>query len=851
MANVKIKEDLYWVGVQDHELRVFDVIMETEFGTSYNAYLLKTKAGAILFETAKAKKMDIFLDNIKEVCELSEIKYIVIDHTEPDHTGSLEKLLALCPNAIVLGSAIALQFLTNICNCPIPGKAVTENDTISLGGYELNFISAPFLHWPDSMFTYIKQNKTLVTCDSFGCHYADDRVCNDLIEGDFVEAYSYYFNMIMGPFKKYVQAALKKIAPLELETICPGHGPVLRDKLDFYLDLYDQWSQAPEPMPRNTPKVTIAYVSAYGYTAELASTIATGISENCNAQVDCYDMVVEDHAKVLATVIDSDGIIFGTPTVNGDALPPVTDLVMQLNGLVHGGKIAGSFGSYGWSGEGADMLMARLNVLRMNTLEPPLKALFKPSNEELAAAYNYGKRFARKLKEEWVPIGKSAAGVTLWRCTVCGEVFSGALPPLSCTVCGAGPEAFIEYTEEIISFSSEREFKTVIIGSGAGAIYAADALRKRNPKVEIEIYSADEYLPYYRPALTKKLAEDFNVNENLIFPEQYYKANNIKLQLGTKINKIDPAAKTIYDTKGKSITYDKLIIATGAKCFVPPIKGANLPEVITLRNLTDFNDLKKLIANGAKEIVVMGGGLLGLEAADSLTKLGVKVTVIEMAKRTLPRQLDQVGSKMLQKIIDASETTMLTNVMVDEISGHDKVIGVVTHQGKQIPCDAVIISAGTKSNIHLAFDAGIEVARAIIVNDRMQTSHADIYAVGDCVEFNGTPTGLWEPAIAQGRIAGAHIAGENIKYEPPVVGATLHGFGTKIFSIGDIGYDNEAAYTQVNNRNEFKPEYRNLYFKDDMLVGGILLGDLTMTNQLLSNVKQQSSPAVATDNKLL
>jgi NADH oxidase (H2O-forming) len=851
MASVKIKDNLYWVGVQDHDLRVFDVIMETEFGTSYNAYLLKTDEGAILFETAKAKKMDIFLDNLKEVCKLSEIKYIVIDHTEPDHAGSLEELLALCPNATVLGSAIALQFLANICNCEIPGKAVTENDTISLGGYDLSFISVPFLHWPDSMFTYIKQNKTLVTCDSFGCHYADDRVCNDLIEGDFVEAYSYYFNMIMGPFKKYVQAALQKIAPLELETICPGHGPVLREKLDFYLDLYDKWSQEPEPEERSEPKVSIAYVSAYGYTEELALTIATSISENCDAHVTCYDMVVEDHAEVLAAVMDSDGILFGTPTVNGDALPPITDLAMQLNGVLHGGKFAGSFGSYGWSGEGADMLMARLNVLRMNTLEPPMKAVFKPSTEELAEAYNYGKRFARKLKEEWVPIGKSAAGVTLWRCTVCGEVFEGALPPLSCIACGAGPEAFVEYTEEIITFSSDREFKTVIIGGGAGAIYAADALRKRNAKAQIDIYSADEYLPYYRPALTKKLAEDFDVNENFIFPEQYYKDNNINLHLGVEISKIDPAAKAIYDNKGQSIAYDKLIIATGARCFVPPIKGADLPEVITLRNLTDFNKLKGLIENGAKEIVAMGGGLLGLEAANSLTELGVKVTVIEMASRILPKQLDEAGSGMLQKILDRSAATVLTDVMVDEISGHDRVIGVVTHKNKQIPCDAVVISAGTLSNVQLALDAGIEVARAIVVNDRMQTSHADIYAVGDCVAFNGTPTGLWEPAIAQGRIAGAHIAGENLKYEPPVVGATLHGFGTKIFSIGDIGYDVEAEYTQVNNRNDFKPEYRNLYFKDDILVGGVLLGDLAMTNQLLSGVKKQVSPEVATDNKLL
>jgi len=246
MSSVLIKDNLYWVGVQDHDLRVFDVIMQTEYGTSYNSYLLKTDEGAVLFETAKGKTFDVFISNLQEVCDLNDIKYIVIDHTEPDHSGSLEKLMKMAPNATVLASSIALRFLEDICNCEIRGKAVTEDDVISIGGYDLRFFSVPFLHWPDSIYTYIEKIKTLVTCDSFGCHYADDKVCNDLIEGDFVDAYKYYFDAIMGPFKNYVQDALKKIAPLDIETICPGHGPVLREKLDFYLNLYDEWSKEPE-----------------------------------------------------------------------------------------------------------------------------------------------------------------------------------------------------------------------------------------------------------------------------------------------------------------------------------------------------------------------------------------------------------------------------------------------------------------------------------------------------------------------------------------------------------------------------------------------------------------------------
>ena len=851
MANVMIKNNLYWVGVQDHNLRVFDVIMETEYGTSYNSYLLKTDEGAILFETAKAKNYDTFISNLKEVCDPADIKYIVIDHTEPDHSGSLEKILKLAPKATVLASNIALRFLQDICNCDIPGRAVSENDVVSLGGYDLRFLSVPFLHWPDSIYTYIEKIKTLVTCDSFGCHYADDKVCNDLIDGDFVDAYKYYFDAIMGPFKAYVQNALKKIEPLEIDTICPGHGPVLREKLDFYLDLYDEWSKEPIPLKHSKPKVTVAYVSAYGYTEELAAKISEGISENSDAVIKTYDMVTANHDDVLSELIDSDGILLGSPTVNGDSLPPVTDLILQMNGVLHGGKIAGAFGSYGWSGEAADMLMARLNVLRMKTLEPPFKALFKPSENELDEAYNYGKRFARKLNDEWVPVGKSDAGITLWKCTVCGEVFEGALPPLNCPVCGAGPEAFVEHIEEIISFSSKQKFKTVIIGSGPGAINAADALRKRNSNVEIDIYSADKDLPYYRPSLTKRLSEDLKLDEILLFPNEYYVENNINLHLNTIISKIAPAEKAIYDNSGNSIKYDKLIIATGAHCFVPPLPGADLPEVITLRNFRNFNSIKSLIENGAENIVIIGGGLLGLEVANSLKILGVNVTVLEMAPRILPRQMDEIGSDILTKIIGNNGIAMKTDVYAEEIVGDVKVKGVATNKTNVIPCDAVIFSAGIRSNIELAVDAGIEVNRGIVVNEKMQTSLADIYAVGDCASFDNVVTGLWEPAIKQGKTAGAHIAGDSVKYEPSIIGATMNAFGTSIFSVGDLGSEEGSDYTQITCRNDVIPTYKNIYFKKNILCGGIMLGDLTMTNPLLSGVKKAINPEIAMDNKLI
>jgi flavorubredoxin/NADPH-dependent 2,4-dienoyl-CoA reductase/sulfur reductase-like enzyme/rubredoxin len=850
MSSVKIKKNLFWVGALDYNLRVFDVIMHTDYGTSYNSYILKTDEGAVLFETAKAKTFEEFINNVQEVCNLNEIKYIVLNHTEPDHAGSLEKLLSLTPNAKVLASQIALNFLSEICNMEIPGIAISEDNPIKIGNYTLNFLSVPFLHWPDSIYTFVPEIKALFSCDSFGCHYADKRVCNDLIEGNFVDAYKYYFNMIMGPFKSYVQNALKKIKDLDIETICPGHGPVLRENLDFYLTLYQKWSTEPPLKKKKKPNITIAYVSAYGYTKELAEKISQGISENIDADIESFDMVSANKNEVFDKIANSDGILFGTPTVNGDALPPISDLVNMLNGLVHGGKVAGAFGSYGWSGEGSDMLMARLNLTRMKTITPPLKAIFKPSDKELNNAYNYGQRFATKLKEEWIEAGTTSDGKTLWKCIVCGEIFEGALPPNICAVCGAGPEAFIEYKEEKISFSSDVEMNVMIIGSGPGAIYTADSLRKRNKRAQITILTNDDILPYYRPALTKQLADDLNINDILIFPASYYTENNIKVKLNTEITQIQQTKKEIIDANGQIYKYDKLIIATGAKCFVPPIRGANLQQVYTLRTFKDFKNLKNKLKESTK-VTILGGGLLGLEAAFSISKLGKKVTVIEMAPRILPRQLDENASSMLLQKIQSSGIKVKICTFAEEISGDTKVRGVLTDHNEFIPSDTVIISAGIRSNIDLAVNAGIEVNRAIVVNDKMQTSHSDIYAVGDCAIYDGITSGLWETAIEQGKTAGTHIAGDKAKYSHLILGATMHAFNTAIFSVGDLGYDKNSKYIQVNCRNDIRGTYKNLFFKENKMVGALLLGDLSMTTPVLSGVKKALTPDEAKDNKLL
>ncbi|MDD4803533.1 MAG: FprA family A-type flavoprotein, partial [Syntrophomonas sp.] len=277
MKALKINDNVFSVGVQDPNLRIFDIVMTTEYGTTYNAFLLKGEKKTALIETVKERFFEEYIEDLQKVVELNKIDYLILNHTEPDHSGSVEKLIKMIPGLTVLGSATALHFLKEIANTKFAAREVQHGETLDLGGKTLEFISAPFLHWPDSMFTYLREDGILFSCDSFGSHYTDTRVFNDLIEKDFTDAYQYYFDMIMGPFKPYVLEALEKIKDLNIQIICPGHGPILRSNLDYYIDLYRKWSEPPARDTSRAGKIVLAYVSAYGYTGMIANSIIEGL----------------------------------------------------------------------------------------------------------------------------------------------------------------------------------------------------------------------------------------------------------------------------------------------------------------------------------------------------------------------------------------------------------------------------------------------------------------------------------------------------------------------------------------------------------------------------------------------
>ncbi len=404
MESLKLTENVYWLGVQDHELEVFDVVMETKYGTSYNSYFVRGEEKVALFDTVKAPYFEDYLQKIEKLVSIEDIDYIIVHHTEPDHAGSIEKLIKLNPNITVIASAVAIRYLRNIVNIDFKSQAVKMNDTLDLGGRTLQFISAPNLHWPDTIYSYLVEDEILFTCDSFGSHYAfDDVLMSKLPETkneDYMDALLNYYNPIFAPFKTYVLKAIATLSRLSIKMICPGHGPVLDTRIEEIIGIYKKWSTE----DYSTDKLAvIPFTSAYGYTKAMAQAVKEGIlMVNPQVSVRLYDLDIKSFPEVKDQLFNdlyaADAIAIGATTVNKDAVPIVWDVLTGMNPVTHGGKFGAAFGSYGWSGEAVDNVHTRLTQLKLKMLEP-VKLCFKPDEEKLVDAVALGKSIGRSLLE--------------------------------------------------------------------------------------------------------------------------------------------------------------------------------------------------------------------------------------------------------------------------------------------------------------------------------------------------------------------------------------------------------------------------------------------------------------------
>jgi nitrite reductase (NADH) large subunit len=365
----------------------------------------------------------------------------------------------------------------------------------------------------------------------------------------------------------------------------------------------------------------------------------------------------------------------------------------------------------------------------------------------------------------------------------------------------------------------------VIVGNGVAGVTAARTIKDRNPEAQVSIYTNENHQYYPRPRLYEVLSGEAKPQDLYLFSEEWYKKKGINVQLNTKASSIDTDRKELLLENGTKVTYDKLLLANGGHSFVPPIKGAEKTGLFTLRTIRDALNIKEYTKK-TKKVIVIGGGLLGLEIAYSLKKLGQQVVVVEMFPRLLPRQLDLDGATMLKNRIESYGINIILGAKTVEILGKQTVSGILLDSGETISGDLVLISAGIRSNTGLAQEAGIKVNRGVVVDGHMRTSAHDVYAAGDVAEFNGRVYGIIPAALEQATVAATNILGdEQSVYTGTIPSNTLKIVGIDLTSMGIVNPEEPKKYEEIKKADTKKGVYKKLVLDKGKIVGAILLGD--------------------------
>ncbi|HUS05401.1 MAG TPA: nitrite reductase large subunit NirB, partial [Bryobacteraceae bacterium] len=372
----------------------------------------------------------------------------------------------------------------------------------------------------------------------------------------------------------------------------------------------------------------------------------------------------------------------------------------------------------------------------------------------------------------------------------------------------------------------------VVIGNGMAGVACVEQILKHSPKFEITIFGDETHINYNRILLSSVLAGEKQIDDITLNGISWYQQNGIGLQLGVRIVDIDAEGKTVTGDDGSITPFDKLLIATGSSAFIPPITGIDKKNVYTFRNLDDTRGLLERSRPGMKAVVI-GGGLLGLEAARGLQVQGCDVSVVHLADTLMEKQLDTIGGSYLQNKMERLGVRVLCNRATQALLGNGRVEGVAFQDGGTVDADLVVIAAGIRPNADLGRKAGLEVKRGIVVNDHMETSHPDIFAVGECVEHRGVVYGLVAPLYEQGKVLAATITGnKGDRYEGTVQAAKLKIMGVDVFSAGDFS-EWPGTTEVVKYEDPSLGIYKKLTLSDNKLTGVILVGDVSDSHRYM------------------
>jgi flavorubredoxin len=392
---VKVKEGIHWVGAVDWNIRDFHGY-STYKGTTYNAFLIVDDK-ITLFDTVKNGFRNDLLHNIYKVVDPTKIDYLVVNHAEPDHSGSLSEMIEIIKPDKVFCSAMGKKTLVeHFHKEEWPYEVVETGQEISLGKRTVTFIETRMLHWPDSMFSYVKEDALLISSDAFGQHWATSERFNDQVDGSQLMSHAakYYANILL-PYSPLVQKLLASVQQMDLkiDMICPDHGLIWRDNPLQIVAAYDQWSKQV-----TKEKAVIVYDTMWHSTETMAKAIADGLVEN-GISTELLDLAVNHRSEVITEVLDAKALIVGSSTLNNGMLPRMADFLCYLKGLRPTNRVGCAFGSYGWSGEAVKLISNELESMKIKLVHPGLRLKYVPEHESLRQCVDLGRQVAEAIKE--------------------------------------------------------------------------------------------------------------------------------------------------------------------------------------------------------------------------------------------------------------------------------------------------------------------------------------------------------------------------------------------------------------------------------------------------------------------
>lgn len=383
-------------------------------------------------------------------------------------------------------------------------------------------------------------------------------------------------------------------------------------------------------------------------------------------------------------------------------------------------------------------------------------------------------------------------------------------------------------------------YKYLIIGNSAGGIGAAEAIRTVDPKGSLAIVSDESGPAYSRPMIPHHLTEGMTLNDMLYRPSNFYTEKKIDTVLGKKVVQLQLSENKVILEDGEAIAYEKLLIATGGKPFIPRIGGIEKKSIYTFNTIKDVEEIRRKIEQQKpREAVVLGGGLIGLLAAEALNSIGLKVTVVELFERILGPILDTTASSMVMKMFERNSVNIITGHTISEILGEDEVHGILLNDGRRLPCDILIIAVGVTPRVDLARESGLKVNRGIVVNSRMETSIPNVYACGDCAELYDLasnsfhPIPIWPTAYVSGMVAGSNMVGMPREYDGGTVMNSMVLFGLSIISFGKVNPTKDDKCEVLFKIDEERKTYRKIVLSENRIVGAILAGEIDRAGIIL------------------